>query len=931
MNLRARATVAIALTFFLTASSKGVIVTGPELAGRPEVPAGELLFGELNCVACHAASDGIAQRLNSRTAPLLGSSGIKITPQYLRRFLSEPHQYKPGTMMPDLLHDFSETEQRERVDALVHFLISVQEQTEVPGVTAEEFQIKQGRTLFHSIGCVACHEPQEPPSALPGTTPEGSPKSMDPSLVNSIPLGDLARKTTVSELARFLLDPAKARPSGRMPSLSLTASEATSIAVYLLRDQAPGLANPAKAERVEGLRYQYFEQHVQSTEDFERLTPNGTGVSGNFNVSNRKRENDFGFRFTGSIQIPQDGRYVFYTTSDDGSRLYIDDKLVVDNDREHAPQEKRGSIELKAGDHAIKGGFFQVGGGHEFLVRWSGPGIQKQEIPASVLWHIGQPMRPLDSEEFTVNREKADKGRQLFASSGCAACHKVGNETVAYRGSKLLEQMTAEGEGCLSANPNRGVPKFDLSDSQRASLREVIAHKADLANPLAPQEQVAMKMSRLNCFACHTRDGKGGPTDARLAYFRVTGDADMGDEGRIPPHLTGVGSKLRPDWTREVLANKGFVRPYMTTRMPQFKEENITSLPGLFERADAIPNALQPPEVSQRDGKYGRRLVGVGGLSCISCHTFAGRKSLGIPALDMTTIAQRVKFDWFHRYVIDPPSLRPGTRMPSFWPAGVAVNKEVLQGDTEQQIRAIWAYLSEGRGADLPPGLIQGRKEIVAETEPVIYRNFIQGAGSRAIAVGYPEKVNLAFDANAIRMALIWQGPFIDAARHSSGRGEGFEPPLGNNVYQMPEGNALAILNAPEAPWPSETGKVAGYQMRGYQLDQKRRPIFLYDYKGLKVEDKFEPVSGELDASFRRTINVLGEHPPDNLYFRGAVANKIEGNGENAFMADGKLNLKFSGLAGATPVIRQSGGHTELLIPIRFKEDRAQIIEEIVW
>src|SRR5437868_13631027 len=107
---------------------------------------------------------------------------MKITPQYLRRFLAEPHQYKPGTLMPDLLHDLPETERRETVDGLVHFLISVQEQTEAPGVTAEEFQIKQGRTLFHSIGCVACHAPQEPPSALPGTTPEGSPKSMDPAL-----------------------------------------------------------------------------------------------------------------------------------------------------------------------------------------------------------------------------------------------------------------------------------------------------------------------------------------------------------------------------------------------------------------------------------------------------------------------------------------------------------------------------------------------------------------------------------------------------------------------------------------------------------------------------------------------------------------------------------------------------------------------------
>jgi mono/diheme cytochrome c family protein/cytochrome c553 len=919
------------LLFFFPARTQATIITGPALAAQPEIPQGELLLGELNCAACHKTDEASVQRLNSRTPPILGSDGMRITPQYLRRFLSAPHQYKPGTLMPDLLHDLPEAEKSDTVEALVHFLISTQGDVPAPAITAEEFHIKQGRTLFHSVGCVACHTPEDPPSALPGTTPEGSPKTIDPSLndTTSIPLGDLARKTTVSELTRFLLEPAKIRPSGRMPSLALSPSEAVSIATYLLRAQVRGLNDPA--ERVEGLRYQYYEQSVQSTEDLEKLTPAATGTVAKFSTSNRKRENTFAFRFTGSIHIPKDGRYVFYSASDDGSRLYIDDKLVVDNDREHAPEEKRGSIELKAGDHAIMAGYFQGGGGHEFRISWSGPGIRKEEIPPMVLSHLGQPMRPLDSEEFTVNREKADKGRQLFASLGCAACHKLGNEALAYAGAKPFPQLTASETGCLSAKPKQRIPKFDLSDSQRAALRDILTHKDSLHAALSPREQIVMTMGRLNCYACHSRDGKGGPTDARLAYYRVIGEVDMGDEGRIPPHLTGIGAKLRPDWIHEVLVSKGFVRPYMATRMPQFKEDNIAGLPGLFQKADQLANAMATPETSQRDAKYGRRLVSVGGLSCISCHTFAGHKSLGIPAIDMTTMTQRLNYDWFHRYLIDPPSLRPGTRMPTFWPNGVAVNKDILNGDTKQQIRSIWAYLAGGRNADLPSGLIQGRKEIVAETEPVIYRNFIQGAGTRAIGVGYPEKVNLAFDANNLCVPLIWQGAFIDDARHSSGRGEGFEPPLGNNVYQLPEGSPFAVLSSTEAPWPSETGKAAGYQMHGYRFDQKRRPAFLYEYKGLQVEDKFDPVVGELDSSFRRTINIVGQHPPDNFYFRAAIGNKIERKDESTFVVDNKLNLKFSGLAGANPVMRQSAGRTELLIPIRFKKDRAQIVEDIVW
>src|SRR5438876_9733744 len=97
--------------------------------------------------------------------------------------------------------------------------------------------------------------------------------------------------------------------------------------------------------------------------------------------------------------------------------------------------------------------------------------------------------------------------------------------------------------------------------------------------------------------------------------------------------------------------------------------------------------------------------------------------------------------------------------------------------------------------------------ELVASNEALIYRNFIQGAGSRGIAVAYPEKANLAFDANDLRLAMIWQGPFIDAARHRTGRGDGAEGPLGYNVVNMPAGSPFAILATADAKWPDVAGK----------------------------------------------------------------------------------------------------------------------------
>lgn len=915
------------LPFAFSSAVSAEVILGPKPAAAPEISAGELLVRELNCVSCHAVDAQTRDRLPFRPAPILGEAGQRITPQYLRKWLSSPHNTKAGTPMPDLLHSSNAEEKAARVEELTHFLISLQPTTPPPALAAEDFHLKQGESLYHSIGCVACHEPFAAPSEARGENPAQPEPTATVGLKSaSVPLGDLARKTTLAEFTRFLLDPVKARPSGRMPSLALTIPEATSIATYLLREQLPNAANPGKIERVQGLRYQYFEGTFRRTEHFDNVAPVKSGRVSKFEPTPRQRDQEFGFRFTGSISIPSDGEYIFYSNSDDGSRLWIGDKLVIDNDGEHAPQEREGIIMLKAGDHPIMGTLAQMGGGWEYKVSWRGPGFDKQEIPSGVLSHIGKIMTPLGSEDFQVKPELANKGEALFASLGCASCHQVSGRKFEGQARKAFAELAPD-RGCLSENPEPGIPRYDFSAEQRVAVRKTVADRAALRTALAPQEQVTHTLAALNCYACHARDGKGGMAEHRLPYFRVLGEADLGDEGRVPPHLTKVGAKLRPEWMREVLLNRGYVRPYMATRMPQFGEVNVGHLPGAFDKADSIAGALPAPEISQRDAKFGRRLVGVGGLTCISCHTFGQFKSLGIPAIDLTTMTKRLKYDWYHRYLLDPASLRPGTRMPTFWPEGKAANQDILNGNTEAQISSIWAFLSAGKEADVPPGLVQGRMEIVAESEPAIYRHFIQGAGTRAIGVGYPEKVNLAWDANEMRLAMIWQGSFIDAARHSSGRGEGFEPPLGNNVVNMPPGPMVAQLENPQTPWPKETGRKTGMHLGGYEFDQKRRPAFAYTFNQIRVEDFYEPMQGEIDAFFKRTLKISAPETASNLWFR-AAAGEIEKKDSSTFLVDKKVTIRLSS-PGA--LVRQSEGRSELLVPLRLQNGQAQVTQEIIW
>src|SRR5207302_644054 len=156
------------------------------------------------------------------------------------------------------------------------------------------------------------------------------------------------------------------------------------------------------------------------------------------------------------------------------------------------------------------------------------------------------------------------------------------------------------------------------------------------------------------------RDKVGGVEEALNPLFTTT-EREMGDEGRIPPSLNGVGAKLNPAYLKKVLADGAHDRPYMHTRMPGFGPDATAALVPAFPAVDTIDPVPvpafthKPPQVKAA----GRSLVGApnalnsNGLGCIKCHTFAGKKSEGVQGIDMTLMPQRVRRDWFHRYLID--------------------------------------------------------------------------------------------------------------------------------------------------------------------------------------------------------------------------------------------------------------------------------------
>ncbi len=882
----------------------------------PSLSEGECLLGELNCTACHAANDVISHRLASNPAPLLGTNGFRLNPAWLKSWLENPTINKPGTRMPHLTDAIPAAERASVVEALVHYLVSIQPSGEAAGAEGDPALISRGESLYHSIGCVACHAPSKAAS-------EGGESAVASAARQSVPLGPLAAKYPATELARFLENPVAHRPGGRMPQLNLSADEALAIATYLVREQARNLGDGASG-LVPGLKMKYYEGSFSRCADLSTAAPKTVGTSDGIPQKLPERDSNYGLVLTGLIEIPTDGKYTFWTTSDDGSTLQIGDQVVIENDGTHAPRERRGEKALTKGFQAFELRFFQGGGGAELSVSWAGPGFERKPIGPESFKRSGAIMRPLGYSEFALDSEKAALGRLKFVQLNCQACHLTGDgngEIAAVAGAPKLADLAAHPQsGCLADEVPARAPKYGLSNEQRRALRKAVAVAGNLGEARSSAAEVEATLSRLNCYACHQRSGIGGPeVHGKSPWFSIVGEADLGEEGRLPPHLNEVGAKLRSAWIQRLLGEGTKVRPYMATRMPVFGQAAVGALPTLLASTDRRSGMVTEPTVTDRDAKFGQKLVGRDGLSCVSCHTFAQYGSMGIPALGLERMHERLEFDWFRRYLPDPAALRPGTRMPSFWPEGKAVNTALLGGDTDAQIKAIWAWMKDGAKAEIPAGLIRGRKEIAVGDEAVIYRNFIEGAGPRAIGVGFPEHASIAFDANNLRLAMIWQGAFIDAARHSTDRGAGYEPPLGDHLFRFPEGESILALGDGNSPWPTPSHRANHGHFMGYTLDSKQRPTFRYQIEGVSIED-YPAVRAEgVDIILTRTFKLSGHSAIGPLWMRAAVGEIQEASG-GEFVVDKRIHFKFTGVPGVRVVgnelrveLPATGGFTEVI------------------
>ncbi|MCA9063361.1 MAG: hypothetical protein KDA96_09890 [Planctomycetaceae bacterium] len=557
------------------------------------------------------------------------------------------------------------------------------------------------------------------------------------------------------------------------------------------------------------------------------------------------------------------------------------------------------------------------------------------EALAVASYLIGE--QPRQQTAVQIQDSLVVRGRQYFQELNCAACHSLPGITAA----PLITSLNSADltNGCLSSTSVRS-PRFHLTNAQILAITAAMQEK-----PVAETDTVrlAKTLTAFRCIACHVRDDYGGVPEAYDAYFSGT-QLKMGDDGRIPPPLTLVGAKLQSAWLKKVLFDGESVRPYMFTRMPQYGTDNLHHLPEIVAGLDVIEGRelkIPSPEShtpSEREREKvlraaGRELLGDQGLNCVACHNFNGKPAPVNQGIDLLTTYHRLQPAWFDAYVRQPNAFRPRTVMPTAWPNGIAAHKTILEGDTNQQIEAIWYYLSLGTSAADPPGIRGVSTRLTVGDVARIHRGRSRVAGFRGIAVGLPKNLNYAFNAETGTLSAIWTGDFVNVNWNGQGSGD-FNP--ASTPVTFAQDVSFTQLQEEDSPWPlmpvmSKDDRLnpnplypknIGYQFRGYMLDATSTPTFLYQLGMIAIEDRMTAADDPSRGRFRRVIR-LRSPTPQVLWFR-ALTGEIQRESDRTFTSD-RLRLTFS---DADPRLRPTSAdprQSELLLRLNLPQGESTL------
>lgn len=236
----------------------------------------------------------------------------------------------------------------------------------------------------------------------------------------------------------------------------------------------------------QGLQYEFYYPVSNSIalDVLDALEPQAVGSVTEIGplVPGQKEKDRFTLRYTANLLAPESGEYTFSCNSDDGSGIYLDGKLLVNNDLQHSMLEKSASIHLAAGIYKFVVTYFDSGGAHGLQVSWQGPGFKKQPIaPEYLSISGGETLHDVAIRALTsipgYHKEKFDSLAALVAKgksrqSAITALRAIPAEAATQ---KLIAPLVDNIIGYLSEMPARHRTSATAVDAM--ALAKYLAHK----------------------------------------------------------------------------------------------------------------------------------------------------------------------------------------------------------------------------------------------------------------------------------------------------------------------------------------------------------------------------------------------------------------------------------------------------------------------
>lgn len=504
---------------------------------------------------------------------------------------------------------------------------------------AQASLIREGRELVANLHCFRCHDAGD--LAAAAAMPE---LQLGPPY-----LGAAGERFQGDWLAAWIADPHALRPGTRMPKLALTPTEVADITAYLVAE-APAASAAAPAPDA-GLinRGAHLFTDLQCA-GCHALPGRPTEVAGLTRVS--------------LAQVPVKWRPA-------ALREYLREPEAL-----HAGS-RMPNFQLSEAEADALAAF-----------------LLAQETPVRVA---------------AAAKGDAIRGQDTFVAKSCLNCHAPAGPVRAQEFAATIAGGWTRGCVADDAAARGTAPDFAFTPAQIAALRAFAAAGAGALAHDAPVEFANRQWADLRCAACHARDGEGavftGLTEEIAALEEAhpgRPPADEGEESSVDPHpplLTWAGEKLKPEWMKALFGGELSyrARPWLAARMPAFpaRAEALTS--GLAAQHGAP--AVTPGETAGTAEQIaaGQHLAGTEAFNCLACHAVGeipATAPFGAPGVNFAHVAERIRPEYFVRWMNDPLRVVPGTKMPKFTDAaGRTLNADVLDGDTRAQWDALYAYL----------------------------------------------------------------------------------------------------------------------------------------------------------------------------------------------------------------------------------------------